>query len=73
MGMKVFTSPYAVERKQYRFPRCKKARIAKKWRQQDRNYRELPTAYLARGNQIIAHPAIYEKIKRLYSRRPPTG
>lgn len=44
MGFRIITSEHLVV--QYRFPRTKKRRIRKKWRQDPRNWKPDPRAYI---------------------------
>jgi len=65
-GMKVIQSPYATEKRQFRFPRTQKKRIMKKWRKQERNYKHLPCMYINKiGGTLIVHPEIYNRLMKL--------
>lgn len=62
-GIKVISSIYCATREQYRFPRSKKKRIQKKWRKDQRNWREQPAMYMIGGKDILAHPEIVRKLQ----------
>ena len=64
-GIKIIASTYCTTRQQYRFPRSKKKRMQKKWRKDQRNWREQPVMYMF-GNDFVAHP---ENIVRLQNFR----
>jgi hypothetical protein len=64
-GMNVVSSVAATERKQFRFPRCKSWRIAKKYRKQENNHRYIPCCYmLATQRTYVVHPSIYKEMER---------
>ena len=53
------------EKKQYRFPKSKKKRIRKKWKNRGENYRmeETHTAFKV-GNTLVVSSKIYSKLKQ---------
>ncbi len=64
-GMNVVSSTNATERKQFRFPRCKSWRIAKKYRKQERNFKYIPCCYMMENqNTYVVHPTIYREMER---------
>lgn len=60
---RIYSTPLAVERKQYRFPRSKKKRIRNKWAKREQNYRYIPRIYQL-GDAIYAHPSLYQRLLR---------
>ncbi len=66
-GISVVESSYAIERKQFKFPRTRKKRIEKKWRKNPKNFKDSPGAYLVNGRTLYAHPEIVKVIRRKFS------
>ena len=63
-GMKVLESQHAVKRYQFRFPRCKSKRIAKKFRKKDSNFKTEPCVLVMDNiNTMMAHPLIYKQMQ----------
>lgn len=72
----VIESPYLGKWKQYRFPRSKRRRIQKKWRNNRRNYRWIESREIYQTpDAIICAPNIAREIRRqieaLLGRRAP--
>ncbi len=64
MGMQIIESTLAVSTRQYRKPRCKSKRIAKKWKGRNSNYKTEPAIFIV-GGKYLAHPVIMAKIVNL--------
>jgi len=64
-GMKVLQNSFLIEDVQFRFPRCKSKRIAKKWKKDKKNYKTIARreAYIS-GNNMYIHPETYAILKK---------
>lgn len=62
LGIPIQISQFAVQRKQFRFPRSKKNRIRKKWIKREANFRSTPCAFQV-GGTLIVHPSIYSQLE----------
>jgi len=66
-GLKIIENPHITMSKQFRFPRCKSKRIAKKYKKQTKNFKMVPdtiTVYRI-GMNIICHPALAARLRSL--------
>lgn len=67
-GLKLVVNPYIprFQLVQFRFPKTKKARIKKKWKKDQRNFRNesCQTIYVIGGHTLIIHPTEYESLKK---------
>jgi hypothetical protein len=70
--MRIFSSPHVPRFKmvQFKFPRTKKKRIQKKWRKNQKNFRQVPVreAMVLNGDTMIIHPDDMKLIKRISGR-----
>lgn len=63
-GMRLISDKCMIE--QYRFPRCKKKRVRKKWTKDLKNFRPIKTSYLltgSAGSTLVGHPILIFKMK----------
>ncbi len=60
-GMRIISSPYAMNREQFKFPRSKKKRIRKKWAKNNKYFKDIPGMWIVNGD-VIAHPSIVYKL-----------
>ena len=74
--LKILQNAYLTKTFQYRFPRCKSKRIAKKWRKDTRNFKTVPSNdiwVVSESGTAICHPdtarLIAEKMKHEFDER----
>ena len=68
VSMPVFPVPdhlkdFMQDRVQFRFPRCKRKRIRKKWAKDPRNWRTVHTAYMLNDDRVDALSLGYGAVK----------
>ncbi len=76
-GMQVLAAPHLPRFKtvQFRFPKTKKKRIAKKWRKDSTNFRQVPCRemYVLNGSTLLVHPDDLGKFKHMIVPHPNIG
>lgn len=64
----IIESPHMVKCVQFRFPRCKSRRIARKWNKRPSNFRTVPMDHVYITSMgIIAHPGVARRIRRVFT------
>lgn len=64
-ALRIIENELLADRVQVRFPRSKKRRIQKKWRNREANYRMIPKRDVYRfGDALICHPDIAREIRK---------
>lgn len=67
-GFQIIESKTLVIKYQYRFPKSKRRRIRKKWKNNPNNYKTRPDPqYYLLNNQIICHPIMAERLRKYES------